>query len=376
MDKLKYVLVATIVSTMFLPVFAHAQAEVMPDTTSIVKSRVLEVSGSHATTIPGTDTTANVQTLKIEILEGEKHGEVVTFENDYAQLEVGDLFYLRHITNSIDHSEFYTVSDPYRLNVLIGLAIVFIIILFLFGGMQGVRGLLSLGGSLVLIFYLLLPGILAGYSPVLVSVGVATLIIIVGSYITHGFNKTTTTAVLGMLTTVVVTGIAAYLVIDAAHLTGYTSEENVYLNFDTRGGIDMVGLLFSGIMIGLLGVLYDIAIGQAIVVEELLSAGTTLTRLEVYRRAIRIGREHIGALVNTLAIAYLGVALPLMLLIAHSSTASLGVMLNSEMFATEIVRILMGCIGLVLCVPITTLIASYMLSGTQRSGTPKHSHHH
>jgi uncharacterized membrane protein len=137
---------------------------------------------------------------------------------------------------------------------------VFLILLFIFGGVQGVRGLASLLGSLVLIFYVLLPGILGGYSPILASIGVSSLIIIAGSYITHGFNKTTSAAVIGMILTVLVTGLGAYYAIHAGNFSGYTSEENVYLNFNTSGAISMVGLLFGGIMIGLLGVLYDIAI--------------------------------------------------------------------------------------------------------------------
>jgi uncharacterized membrane protein len=246
----------------------------------------------------------------------------------------------------------------------------------IFGRGPGIRGIASLLGSLVLIFYLLLPGIYAGLSPVLVSIGVASLIIIVGSYITHGFNRTTTAAMLGMIATVFITGAATYFVIQAAQLSGFTSEHNVYLNFDTDGRISMIGLLFGGIMIGLLGVLYDIAIGQAVAVEELARAGAHYTRTQVYQRGLRIGREHIGALINTLAIAYVGASLPLLLLFNQSDT-SIMYIINSEMFSTEIIRILMGSIGLILAVPITTFIASYFLSA---KNVPKeatgHTHAH
>jgi uncharacterized membrane protein len=222
-----------------------------------------------------------------------------------------------------------------------------------------------------------MPGILDGYSPILVSIGVASLIIIIGSYITHGFNRTTTAAVIGMIATVLITGLGAFYVVHAAHLSGYNSEEDVYLNFNSRGTIDLVGLLFGGIMIGLLGVLYDIAIGQAIAVEELFRAGIHMTRLQVYRRAIRIGREHIGALVNTLAIAYVGAALPL-LLVLQNSTYGIAYAINNEIFATEIVRILIGSIGLILAVPVTTLLASYMLAGHRGESIAGElgSHHH
>lgn len=357
------------------PLRCYAQAELVPDTLNIDKARVLEVTNQHSTIIPGTDTPSQVQTLKAEVLDGPEKGQVVTFDNDYTQLNVGDFFYARHDIQTLDGRDYWSVSDPYRLNVLIALGAVFLILLFFFGGIQGIRGLVSLLGSLVLIFYVLLPGILGGYSPILVSLGVSSLIIVVGSYITHGFNRTTSSAVLGMILTVIITGLGAYFAVHAGHLSGYTSEEDVYLHFNTYGHIDTVGLLFSGIMIGLLGVLYDIAIGQAIAVEELFRAGQHMTRLEIYKRAIRIGREHIGALVNTLAIAYVGVALPLLLLM-HFSTVSIGPTINSEVFASEIMRILVGSIGLILGVPITTLIASYMLSTKYAKSVKTEEHHH
>jgi uncharacterized membrane protein len=238
----------------------------------------------------------------------------------------------------------------------------FVLLVFTFGGRQGVRGLASLVGSFILIFYLLIPGIYNGYNAIFVSIGVSSLIIILGSYITHGINRTTSSAVLGMIATILFTGISSYFVVLMARLSGYTSDESVFLHLNSGGSIDMVGLLFGGIMIGLLGVLYDSAIGQAVAVEELCHAGKHLTRKEIYTRALRMGREHIGALVNTLAIAYVGAALPLFLLL-YTSTTGILFIINSELIATEIIRILVGSIGLVLAVPITTLIASYALYG-------------
>ncbi len=359
-----------------IPTVSSAQAEVVPDQMTFAKAKVLQIISEDVAVIPGTDTEAATQTITVEILDGAERGEKVTFENDYIQLRIGEVFYLRHTSNAIDATDYYSVADPYRLDILIGLAIAFFVLAVIFGGLQGVRGLASLCGSLVLIFYLLIPGILLGYSPILVAIGVSSLIIIAGSYITHGFNRTTSAAVIGMIATVLLTGIAAYVVMDAAHLSGFSSDENVYLNFNTRGSIDMVGLLFGGIMIGLLGVLYDSAIGQAIAVEELFRAGTHMKRLDVYRRAIRIGREHIGALINTLAIAYVGASLPLLLLISQSSTGGLPFMLNSEILATEIIRILIGSIGLILAVPLTTLIASYVLAHMEGKGPLEDGHSH
>ena len=364
-------------TALFVPFIANAQVSVAPEQQTIEKATVIAVANEHIEPIPGTNTTEPDQTLTAHVENGPDAGKTVTFDNDYTQLSAGDTFYLRHTTSSVDGTDYYSVSDPYRLNVLFGLAAVFIFLVVLFGGIQGIRGFMSLCGSLILIFYVLMPGILDGYSPIPVSIGVASLIIVVGSYITHGFNRTTTAAVIGMIATVLITGLGAFYVVHAAHLSGYNSEEDVYLNFNSKGTIDLVGLLFGGIMIGLLGVLYDIAIGQAIAVEELFRAGIHMTRTQVYRRAIRIGREHIGALVNTLAIAYVGAALPL-LLVVQDSTYGIAYAINNEIFATEIVRILIGSIGLILAVPVTTLLASYMLANHRSEAVSSeiHSHRH
>ena len=233
--------------------------------------------------------------------------------------------------------------------------------MIVFGGKQGLRGLITLTGSLVFIFLVLFPAILQGDSPVTVSIAVSSLIIILGSYVTHGFNRTTSSAILGMLATILVTGgVLAYVAVHATRLRGFETEDAVYLNQNTKGAIDFVGLLLGGILIGLLGVLYDAAIGQAVVVEELRRAGPELTAPQVFKRALRIGREHIGALVNILALAYVGASLPLLLLF-FTSAYPFSITLNNEIFATEIIRSMIGSIGLILAVPITTLISVVVL---------------
>ncbi|MES2668201.1 MAG: YibE/F family protein [Patescibacteria group bacterium] len=366
-------------ASFLFPSFSHAQEQAPPpfqaaEQQYLGKAKVIEATPSVDKAIEGTSVVTKTQTLTVEVLDGTDKGRIVSFENDFTQLEAGDVFYVRHIVGGFD-LETWSVSDPYRLDVLLGIGIAFLVLVLLFGGLQGVRGLASLAGSLVLIFYLLLPGINGGGSPILVSLGVASLIILVGSYVTHGFNRTTTAAMLGMVATILITGLGTYLAIDLAQLSGFTSEENAYLNFATGGSIDMIGLLFGGIMIGLLGVLYDSAIGQAVAVEELYTASKDYTRAQVYARGLRIGREHIGALINTLAIAYVGASLPLLLLLKQSTASPLYI-LNGEIFATEIIRILMSSIGIVLAVPVTTLIATIMLKGAQRSDIPAHSHTH
>ncbi len=351
-----------VAAVVFFGGHAHAQSELLSEKNEVFKATVLEVLKQEMRPVAGTDTHHNNQTIRVRILEGAEKGKELIVDNDYLNLKPGEKFYLRHISNPLDATDYYSVDEPYRLPQVFFLIALFLVAVFVFGGIQGVRGIVSLAGSLVLIMYVLLPGILQGISPLLVTIGVSSLIIILGSYVTHGFNKTTTSAVLGMVATVSFTGLLAYWSVHFARLSGYASEESVYLTFNTNGSIDVIGLLLGGIMIGLLGVLYDVAIGQAISVEELLRIAPHVPKKTIYQRAIRIGREHIGALVNTLAIAYVGASLPLLLLFSQSSTESVWVTMNREIFSTEIVRTMIGSIGLVLAVPITTMVSVWLLT--------------
>lgn len=342
------------------PASAQTESMLIPDTVEIVKAEVVSVISEEKMLIPGTDVEGVFQTIDAKILEGSKKGETIRLTDDLLKLKKGDKFYLNHTIHSSGDLETYTAIDADRLPTLLLLAIIFVLLVLVIGGVQGFRGLLSLIGSFFLILFVLLPAILKGYSPLLVSIVVSSIIIILGSYITHGFNRTTTSAVLGMITTVLITGALAYVAVHMGRFTGYGSDEVFFLNLNSRGSIDILGLLLGGIMIGLLGVLYDVAIGQAVSVEELHHIAPHVKRNKIYSRAIRMGREHIGALVDTLAIAYVGASLPLLLLFYQSETSALQI-INREIVSSEIIRILIGSIGLVLAVPITTLIAVLML---------------
>ena len=245
----------------------------------------------------------------------------------------------------------------------------------LFGGWQGVRSLVALAGSFVAIFYILVPGLLQGWNPLLVSFAVASAILFGAIFFTHGFNRESIVAYGGTMLAVFLTGILAIIAVDMSDLSGFISDESVYLNFNTRGSLDFTGLLLGAIIIGVLGVLDDIAVTQAAIVSELYSSNPAMSTHEVYRRALRVGREHVGALVNTLILAYTGVSLPL-LLYFHQSPLSFGSLVNAEIFATEIIRTIIGSIGLIMTVPIVTALAVYYLKGHTSKHIHSHTHGH
>ncbi len=372
---MKAVFAAALLGFLFASAPGVQAQELVQDTVEVLRAEVVEVLSEETRPIPGIEATSIYQSIRAKLLEGPRAGDILTLDNDYLALKKGESFYLIHTVDATSGREAFAVSEPYRLPALSWLFALFLVVLFAFGGRQGVRGFVALIVSLFCIIYLLLPGILAGYPPVLVAIGVSSLIIIAGSYITHGVNRATHAAVIGMLITITITGLLAYLSIYGTRLSGFESDEATYLNINTRGTIDFVGLLLGGFLVGLLGILYDAAISQAIAVQELAAVGKHLSRKELFARGLRIGREHIGALVNTLAIAYAGASLPLLLLLTQLSQNT-ALTINQELFATELVRIFVGSIGIILAVPITTAVAVYMLYG--RVSEPRgssHTHH-
>ncbi len=365
-----------IVSVMF-PVWAIAEIEVHQELQETVKAKVLEVVKQYDRDILGTNTTTTVQELRIELLAGEKTGTIASLENDLLVLDVGDTIFVNRLV-AIDGTEYFTFKDIERRPQLLWLAVILIGSVIGFAGWQGLRALIALGGSILAILFLLVPALLAGYDPALVSFVIASIILAVTLFVTHGFKWYVAIAYAGTMAAVAVSCVIAALSVVWMGLTGFSADASVYLNFATSGQLDLAGLLLGSIIIGLLGVLDDVAITQASVVMELRQANTLLSWKELYIRSVRVGRDHVGSLVNTLALAYVGAALPLILLYARSD-ADFWLSINQEVIAVELVRIMVGSIGLVLTVPLTSLLAAYVVSrrkfdthGYQLS----HQHHH
>lgn len=357
--------------TLALPTLAQ---EVHQDLQAIYRAQVLDIVATSTVTVPGTEVENPVQTISVELLDGDREGEIVTFENDYIQLEKGNVFYVDYM-RTFDGRELYLVRERDRTLMLGLLGLIFVSVILAFGGWQGLRSLISLAGSLLVIIYILLPTLVAGYPPILTSIVVAAAVLFTAIFFTHGFNLRSLIAFGGTIIAVCLTGLLAYASIGLTNLTGFASDEAIYLNFGTDGQLDFVGLLLAAVIIGALGVLDDIAITQVAVVRELIATVQNITKREVYMRAIRVGKEHVGALVNTLMLAYTGAALPLLLWFSLSESDALSI-LNREIFATELVRALVGSTGLILAVPITTLLAVWILHGRDLDSDERNHHPH
>lgn len=250
------------------------------------------------------------------------------------------------------------LADRVRLTPLALLAALFVAVTLGVGRGQGLRALLGLLLSLAAIGGFILPQLLAGRAPLLVTfVGMGTLMAVT-LYLIQGWNIRTHTAFLALLGCLSVTALLALLWVEVSALTGFGSEETLYLQA-TGVTLDMRGLLLAGIVIGASGVLDDVVLAQAVSVYEIAEANPALTVREIFRRGMKIGNAHLASMVNTLVLAYASTALPLIILFALY-TEPWYLTLNREFIAEEVVRTLVGSLGLLLAVPLTTAIAAWM----------------
>ncbi|MFH8465039.1 YibE/F family protein [Streptomyces sp. NPDC017991] len=254
----------------------------------------------------------------------------------------------------------YSVTDVNRKLPMALLAGIFALAVVVVGRMRGVMALIALAVSFLILTFFILPAILQGSNPLVVAVVGASAIMLIALYMCHGLSARTSVAVLGTLLSLVLIGLLGSLFIDWAALTGNT-DDNTGLIHGLYPSIDMSGLLLAGVIIGSLGVLDDVTVTQTSAVWELHEANPTMGWRGLYRAGIRIGRDHIASVVNTLVLAYAGAALPLLLLFSIAQS-SVGTVANSELVAAEIVRTLVGSIGLVASVPVTTALAALVVS--------------
>jgi uncharacterized membrane protein len=252
----------------------------------------------------------------------------------------------------------YSIQDLERGRPLLVLAALFVGAVVAFGRWQGIRSLVGLGLSFVVIISFVVPAILRGHSPVAVAVTGAMAIMLISLYLSHGTGPKTTAAVVGTALALGLTAALSIGFVAAASLTGLTSEEALGANF-VVGGLSLRGLLLAGIIIGGLGVLDDVTMSQASLVTELHQANPTIGLAALVGGALRVGRDHIAATVNTLFLAYAGAALPSLILFVTGQD-SLGTVATAEIVAVEVVRALCGSVGLIAAVPLTTVLAALL----------------
>jgi uncharacterized membrane protein len=299
------------------------------------------------------------QDLRIKFLSGELSGQQATAaaaldKTSFGQFKVGQRVIVRRV--QLANNQQLVVTDFIRSEALWAMTIVFVVAVIVISRKKGIKSLVSMGLSFVVITQLILPMLIQGQSPVLVSILGALIIIPLTFYLSHGIKKKTHVAVIGTLLALIFSGLLASLFVNNAHLSGYTSEEAGFLNIDQEGQLDVRGLLLAGIIIGLLGTLDDITITQSGLVSQLNKNQPKLSPKQLYHQAMTVGQDHIASMVNTLVLVYTGAALPL-LMIFIDNPYPVWYIVNQEIVAEEIIRMLIGSVGLIFAAPLTTLLA-------------------
>lgn len=348
---------------------AEVNEEMQSDVTSeTLEGRVVQVLSQDQTTVGEQEQLT--QRVLVEITKGSQEGRMVEVEHggmtvttESRRVQAGDRVLIEYSRGPT--GEHFYISDFIRLSTLLLLTLLFAVATVIVGRRVGLRSLISMGFSILIIALFILPRLSDGQNPVLICIVGSFLAMAPSLYLTYGWNWKTHSAFLGLAISLMVTSLLAALFVGWGHLTGFSSEEAAFLVLSSQTQIDLRGLALGGIIIGTLGVLDDVTIGQASATFELKRANPGLNWQQLFRHGMVIGRDHIASMVNTLMMAYVGAALPLFLLLM-SSSASLAQTLNREFLAEEIIRTLVGSLGLILAVPITSLIAGLV---AERRGT-------
>lgn len=334
------------------PIFAQqSDATMEAEVVWIIAERQVEVMGKIQP----------YQKLRFEIKTGLEQGKRVEYENGTLPMSIVNLYKVgdRVILGksvSGEQGETYYIVDVVRRPVLFWLFGLFTLVTLLVARRKAIQALIALFVSFGVIFWLVLPQILNGHDPMVVSMLAAVLIIPVMFYLSHGWSTKTHVAVTGTVLALSVTAILSTIFVNAAQLTGFASEEATFLQGMKGDRFNIRGLILAGIIIGVLGILDDVTISQAALVKELKNANPSLSRKRLFFQAMSVGTDHISSMINTLILVYAGAAMPLLLLFLDSPRPITEI-INYEIVAEEIVRTLVGSIGLVLAVPLTTILA-------------------
>ena len=316
-------------------------------------------------TLPGPNLVCRSVTVKLD--QGPERGTTtvldITDSPDQPTLRVGDRVILGR---SADPSGVaYYFSDYQRRTPLLALGLLFAGAVIGLARWRGAAALAGLVISLVVLVRFALPAILAGENALAVAIVAAAVIAVLIVYLAHGVTTRTTTALLGTLVSLALTAALAVIFVHAAHLTGLSSEEDTYLRGILGGRVNLQGLLLGGIVIGTLGVLNDVTVTQASAVWEIFLANPAVDARRLYLSAMRIGRDHIASTVDTLVLAYAGAALPLLVIFTIAGRR-LGDVLTGEIVAEQLVQTLVGSLGLVASVPVTTGLAVLLVTRSVR----------
>jgi len=361
MKKLITYLTLTILAAISFASLAQAQEIKTFSKDKFFKAEVVEITEENDNIQEGYSEFS--QTAKVQIKSKASNNEIVEIQHnvpldikEQKALRVGDKIAINQVGDS------YYYVDKYRLPGLILVIFLFALVSVIFGGSQGARSFISLAISVAILIKFTVPMIVAGHSPLLISLITSVAIAFFALYVSHGFKKRIHIALAGLLIAMVLSVLISLLFTKITLLFGLGSEDAYNLLLGPLDNVDFKGILLGGILISTMGILDDITTAQASVIEELHKANPRQNFKQLYTAANSVGQEHISALINTLFLAYAGASLPLFIIMATDNVPSAWIIANDSYLVEEIVRTIVGSMSLILAVPITTSLAAYYYS--------------
>ena len=357
----KLIAILFLLTEIFCPAFADDTKPVLPSQTGIVENIKYEDAEEL-----NQDITKQLVTIKV--LTGDFKGTERIVENMLTgnpaydiNLNKGDkvVLHVEPVSDTVstpDDVDFF-IADVKRDNQILIFGSIFFVMLLLIGHKKGLTSIISIVSTVALIFFMLMPMILSGFCPIASSVLVGILSTVITIYLVGGFNSKSSSAIIGTATSLIFAGGLSMIAIYFAHLTGFAGEEPMFL-YTARPDLSFTGILSASMVIAALGALMDTAVSIASTINEIYETDKTLSIKQLFKSGMNVGRDIIGTMSNTLILVYLGSALPLVLL---SSNIDMNKFINLNQVATEILSALTGSIAILVCVPITAIVAAYLI---------------
>lgn len=326
------------------------------------KGKVLSVEERHQEG----EYSYDYQEVEIEIMSGEDKGKIVNIENAYTDNDLYNIVVKEKdkvilVVEKFENIKNIHISDHARGSAINVLVFLFLFLLVLVGRKKGLKTVITISLTIFLIYKMFLPLVLSGYDPLMLTILISIIITFITIIVISGFNKKSYSAIIGTISGVIIAGVISIIVANIMKLTGLSMEEaGMLMNIPQEITFNFRNLLFSGIIFGALGAVMDVAMSIASSIQEINNANPNLSRAELFKSGMEVGRDIMGTMSNTLILAYTGSFIPLLLLFLAYDTPFVR-LINMDMVATEILRSIAGSIGLIITIPITALLAVTLL---------------
>jgi len=352
MKKILFAIVLLVTST--LPLYAQTED------TEIFKGKIQEVNIVDCE--EGIDESYVCYTYTVVLKEDDRIVKTMSsiLEASDRPFKIGDSVYLTALQD-LDGEDTWSITGYDRGSTILICTLAFITLAILIGGWKSLGSVLSLVGSFAIIYFFVIPQIINSGNTIVIGYIGILLILVIGMYLSHGFRKLTTIALISTLLGVVIVSILSWLLVNVLNINGLGDETAYLLSSQLNGDLNIKILFFISILIGAAGVLDDVVIGQVASMYEIYNADNRLNARELHKKTMNVGKEHVSSMINTLFIVYAGSSLPLVALL-YLSNRDMGTLVSIDVISEEIARTLAVSMSLLLVVPISTYISSVILT--------------